>query len=278
VNSDRARYVVRGCISHITGKRRFTPGMRANGGTALTAGGPLADGLTGSVVTAVREALRPAPVNIRRAADPVGMGVVTDDPAAAAPIIAQLRARPELGVRHVPPHRGDVILALATTLSGGMLAELTSLARQAGHPAQCVVLVADPIREALLGPLISCGVVSILPWRGITAELVAQAVLASHAGRAILPSTVARWLVDEARLTRPEPAVAAGAGPGPGGLSERELDVLRLLADGQDTAQIAARLRYSERTIKKILQDLTTRLQLRNRTHAVSYALRIGAI
>lgn len=251
--------------------------MRANGGTALTAGGPAADGLTGSVVTAVREALRPAPVNIRRAADPVGMGVVTDDPAAAAPIIAQLRARPELGVRHVlPAHRGDVILALATTLSGGMLAELTSLAGQAGHEAQCVVLVADPIREALLGPLISCGVVSILPWRGVTAELVAQAVLASHAGRAILPSTVARWLVEEARLTRPEPA--AGAGPGPGGLSEREIDVLRLLADGQDTAQIAARLRYSERTIKKILQDLTTRLQLRNRTHAVSYALRIGAI
>jgi DNA-binding NarL/FixJ family response regulator len=253
--------------------------MRASGGTALTAGGPAADGLTGSVVTAVREALRQAPVSIRRAADPVGMGVVTDDPAAATPIVAQLRARPELGVRHVlPPRRGDVILALATTLSGGMLAELTSLAGQAGNPAQCVVLVADPIREALLGPLISCGVVSILPWRGVTAELVAQAVLASHAGRAILPSTVARWLVDEARVTRHEPAAAAGAGPGPGGLSEREIDVLRLLADGQDTAQIAARLRYSERTIKKILQDLTTRLQLRNRTHAVSYALRIGAI
>ena len=255
--------------------------MRANGGTALTAGGPAADGLTGSVVTAVREALRPAPVNIRRAADPVGVGVVTDDPAAAAPIVGQLRVRPELGVRHVlPPHRGDVILALATTLSGGMLAELTSLAGQAGHGAQCVVLVADPIREALLGPLISCGVVSILPWRGVTAELVAQAVLASHAGRAILPSTVARLLAVETRLTRHEPTAAAGAtaGPGPGGLSEREIDVLRLLADGQDTAQIAARLRYSERTIKKILQDLTTRLQLRNRTHAVSYALRIGAI
>ena len=245
----------------------------------LTAGGPAADGLTGSVVTAVREALRQAPVSIRRAADPVGMGVVTDDPAAATPIIAQLRARPELGVRHVlPSHRGDVILALATTLSGGLLAELTSLAGQAGNPAQCVVLVADPIREALLGPLIGCGVVSILPWRGLTAELVAQAVQASHAGRAILPSTVARWLVDEARLTRHEPTAAAGAGPGPGDLSEREIDVLRLLADGQDTAQIAARLRYSERTIKKILQDLTTRLQLRNRTHAVSYALRIGAI
>jgi DNA-binding NarL/FixJ family response regulator len=253
--------------------------MRENGGTVLTAGGPAARGLTGSIVTAVREALRQAPVNVRRVADPVGVGVVTDDPAAAAPIIAQLRARPELGVRHMlPPHQADVILVLATALSGSLLADLTSLSGQAGNPAQCIVLVADPIRESLLGPLIGCGVVSILPWRGVTAELVAQAVLASHAGRAILPSTVARWLVDEARLTRHETAAAPGPGPGPAGLSEREIDVLRLLAEGQDTAQIAARLRYSERTIKKILQDLTTRLQLRNRTHAVSYALRIGAI
>jgi len=165
-----------------------------------------------------------------------------------------------------------------TSLNGGLLAELTSLAGHGGNPAPCVVLVADPIRESLLGPLIGCGVVSILPWRGVTAELVAQAVLASHAGRALLPSTVARWLVDESRLTRHRPGAGACARPGPGGLSDREIDVLRLLADGQDTAQIAARLRYSERTIKKILQDLTTRLQLRNRTHAVSYALRIGAI
>ena len=54
VNSDRARYVVPGCISHITCKRRFSPGMRENGGTVLTVGAA-ADGLTGSVVTAVRK-------------------------------------------------------------------------------------------------------------------------------------------------------------------------------------------------------------------------------
>jgi DNA-binding NarL/FixJ family response regulator len=221
--------------------------------------------------------VRRIPVNPRRGAEPVGVGVVTDDPAAAAPVLAQLRTRPELGVRPVlPPQQADVILALASTLSVSLLADLTSLATRTDREAPCIVLVADPIRESLLGPLIGCGVVSILPWRGITAELIAQAVLASHAGRAILPSTVARWLVDEARLTRYEPATPAG--PGPAGLTEREIHVLRLLADGQDTAQIAARLRYSERTIKKILQDVTTRLQLRNRTHAVSYALRIGAI
>ena len=54
--------------------------------------------------------------------------------------------------------------------------------------------------------------------------------------------------------------------------------VLRLVADGHDTAEIARELCYSERTVKNVLHDLTTRLQLRNRSHAVAYALREGLI
>jgi DNA-binding NarL/FixJ family response regulator len=61
-------------------------------------------------------------------------------------------------------------------------------------------------------------------------------------------------------------------------LTERELKVLRLVADGFDTAEIARELAYSERTIKDILHQVTTRLDLRNRTHAVAYALRTGAL
>jgi DNA-binding NarL/FixJ family response regulator len=62
------------------------------------------------------------------------------------------------------------------------------------------------------------------------------------------------------------------------GLSDREVRVLQLVADGWDTAEIAGELCYSERTVKNILHDLTTRLQLRNRSHAVAYALREGLI
>ena len=58
----------------------------------------------------------------------------------------------------------------------------------------------------------------------------------------------------------------------------RELEVLRLLADGYDTASIAATLAYSERTIKNIIHDVTTRLELRNRSHAVASAVRTGVI
>jgi len=61
-------------------------------------------------------------------------------------------------------------------------------------------------------------------------------------------------------------------------LADREVEVLRLVAEGLDTAEIASRLSYSQRTIKTVLHDVTTRLQLRNRSHAVAYALREGLI
>ncbi len=61
-------------------------------------------------------------------------------------------------------------------------------------------------------------------------------------------------------------------------LRARELDVLALVADGLSTREVARTLAYSERTIKNILQDLTTRFGLRNRTQAVAWALRNGLI
>lgn len=54
--------------------------------------------------------------------------------------------------------------------------------------------------------------------------------------------------------------------------------MLRLLAEGLDTAEIAAKLNYSERTIKNIISAVTRRLNLRNRTHAVAYAIRAGTL
>jgi DNA-binding CsgD family transcriptional regulator len=61
-------------------------------------------------------------------------------------------------------------------------------------------------------------------------------------------------------------------------MSQRELRVLRLVAEGHPTSRIARELSYSERTVKSILHDVTTRLQLRNRAQAVAYAVREGLI
>jgi DNA-binding NarL/FixJ family response regulator len=62
------------------------------------------------------------------------------------------------------------------------------------------------------------------------------------------------------------------------GLTEREVKVLRLLADGMDTTEVGRQLFLSERTVKNVVHDIMSRLNLRNRTHAVAYALRQGLI
>lgn len=61
-------------------------------------------------------------------------------------------------------------------------------------------------------------------------------------------------------------------------LRPRERDVLVLFAEGHSTREVAQQLCYSERTIKNVLQEMTTRFGLRNRTQAVAWALRNGWI
>jgi len=73
-------------------------------------------------------------------------------------------------------------------------------------------------------------------------------------------------------------SAATGPTPAAAGLDQRHLAVLRLLADGSDTADIAQALSYSERTIKYLVRGITTRLGARNRAHAVACALRTGLI
>ncbi|HEX3427050.1 MAG TPA: helix-turn-helix transcriptional regulator, partial [Acidimicrobiales bacterium] len=61
-------------------------------------------------------------------------------------------------------------------------------------------------------------------------------------------------------------------------VSDRDREVLRLLADGCDTSEIARALAYSEPTIKNAIQRLFDQLKARNRPHAVALALRSGII
>ncbi len=61
-------------------------------------------------------------------------------------------------------------------------------------------------------------------------------------------------------------------------LSSREAEVLRLVADGLDTSDIAEQLAYSESTIKGVLAKLMARLEARNRCHAVAIVVREGLI
>ena len=61
-------------------------------------------------------------------------------------------------------------------------------------------------------------------------------------------------------------------------LTSRETEVLRLVADGYDTSDIADQLAYSESTIKGVLAKIMARLDARNRCHAVAMVVREGLI
>jgi DNA-binding NarL/FixJ family response regulator len=61
-------------------------------------------------------------------------------------------------------------------------------------------------------------------------------------------------------------------------LTMREQEVLRLVADGHPTREVAKRLSYSERTVKNVIHDVVTKFNARSRSQAVAAAVREGLI
>jgi DNA-binding NarL/FixJ family response regulator len=98
-------------------------------------------------------------------------------------------------------------------------------------------------------------------------------VRAVMAGDALLSPEITRRLLD--RFTR-RPPPSAGAPAELAELTPRELEVLRLIADGRSNAEIAATLVLSEATVKTHVNHILTKLRLRDRVQAVALAYRSG--
>jgi DNA-binding NarL/FixJ family response regulator len=103
-------------------------------------------------------------------------------------------------------------------------------------------------------------------------ELV-RGVRAVMEGDALLAPAITRRLLD--RFVE-RPPRAAGPPPELADLSARELDVLRLMAEGHSNAEIAAALFLSEATVKTHVNHILTKLRLRDRVQAVALAYRSG--
>ncbi|HWH12374.1 MAG TPA: response regulator transcription factor [Solirubrobacteraceae bacterium] len=108
-----------------------------------------------------------------------------------------------------------------------------------------------------------------------TAEVVA-AVRAVAAGDAVLSATVTRQLLDQ--VGRRLPAAVSRVPADLAALTDREREVLRLLAAGLSNAEIAAALVVSEATVKTHVSHLLGKLGLRDRVQAVIYAYETGLI
>lgn len=134
--------------------------------------------------------------------------------------------------------------------------------------SDALVATVDPTQDALIADLVEAGVRAVLPRAELRPRLLEATVRSVALGTATLPPVVLRGLLDR----------AAQAGGPSHGLCDREVEVLRLLADGADTREIADTMCYSDRTVKNVVHDVLMKLNCRNRTHAVAVAIRQGVI
>lgn len=167
----------------------------------------------------------------------------------------------------------QVAVVVADEVNEETIRVLAGLPRQ-GCPR--VVLIVSRLDDAGLLSAIERGVAGILYREEADVDEIRRALWEVSAGHAFLPPDATARLMS--RMGDLQREVLAPRHLHPSGLSEREIEVLRLMAEGFDTAMVAERLCYSERTVKNVLHDVTQRFHLRNRTQAVVFALRKGLI
>jgi NarL family two-component system response regulator LiaR len=146
--------------------------------------------------------------------------------------------------------------------------EATRRIRRVSPRSQVVVLTSYH-EDVHIFPAIKAGALSYL-LKDVGPEELAGAVRAAARGEAVLHPHVATRVMQELRGARHEV-------PNPfAELTDRELEVLRLIAEGLSNAQIAGRLVLSEKTIKGYVSNILSKLYLADRTQAAVFAWREG--
>jgi DNA-binding NarL/FixJ family response regulator len=227
--------------------------------------------LTAEVSHATATAMTTARNTTRRTT----VAVLACDPVTGAGVASQLRYRPELEVLPTGAALADVVVVVADEVDEDRIRAIRAATRRGSR----TVLVASTLTGAALLAAVDAGATAVLRRVDATVEGLATAVRGAARGDGVMPpDLLGKLMTRVGTVGVPRHDDSSGASHTFGGLTQRELKVLRLLADGATTGEIARELCYSERTIKNAIQALTARLQLRNRSHAVAYAVRQGLI
>lgn len=206
--------------------------------------------------------------------DRISVYVYAHDPISQAGLASQLRSRPELHVVDDQIDRAQVAVVVVDEVDEETTRVVRAIQRNDGIPR--VVLVVTRLDDGGMLAGVEAGACALLRRSEALPDRLLAAVRSAATGDGSVPADLlGRLLEHVGQLQR---QVLSPRGLTLSGLTEREIEVLRLVADGYDTAEIANSLAYSERTIKNVIHDVTARLNLRNRSHAVAYAVRQGLI
>ena len=206
--------------------------------------------------------------------DPTRVRVRATDPVSEAGVASQLRVQHDLEVLSSDsPARPHVVVLVADRVDEPTAAGIRAT-RDSGGPR--VVLVVGSVDGVEVLAAVEAGVAAIVRRCEATPDRLSTAIRAAATGDGHLPPDLLGRLLQQ--VGDAQRKAVAPTGLTFGGLTQRELTVLRLIADGYSTSEIATRMAYSERTIKNSIHDLVSRFHLRNRTHAVAFAVRQGLI
>lgn len=133
-------------------------------------------------------------------------------------------------------------------------------------PSTHVIVLTSFADDDKVFPAIKAGAISYL-LKDVSPLELARAVRAAKRGEAVLHPEVAAKLMQEFSTPRPSEQENES-------LTEREMDVLRLIARGHSNREIADALVISEKTVKTHVSNILSKLHLADRTQAAIYALR----
>ncbi|MFE0463629.1 response regulator transcription factor [Kitasatospora sp. NPDC058965] len=208
--------------------------------------------------------------------NPLSVSVLALDPVLDAGAKSSLYGSPEIAM--VLPHEPARVAVVVADRVDGQVVELVRTTRCAPHGPE-VVLVATELTPDEARRVIALGARGLLRRREASADRLVRTVTTAADGDCTLPTDLLGLLLADphgAPAGRPDPlAPRPWSGPG---LTAREAAVLRLVAEGRETSEIAEQLCYSVRTVTAVVRDITQRYHLRNRAHAVAYALRGGLL
>ena len=104
---------------------------------------------------------------------------------------------------------------------------------------------------------------------------VVKGIRSAAVGESLISPAIASKVLERLRATSTSPEAAETIRTE---LSDRELDVLKLIANGKDNAQIAGDLHISPKTVKNHISNILMKLQIENRIQAAVYAVRSGIV